>query len=251
VTGANLLPTVLASRLNVAMPDTPKRPENLWINLICNLALPTVILMRFSTDRWLGPVWGLIVALVFPLGYGIWDFATRRETNFFSIIGFASVLLSGGLGLLKVSGIWFAVKDAAIPLIMGLAVLFSLRSKTPLVRTVLLNDQIIDVDAVETALDARQQRPAFERLLVNASYALAASLVIVAILHFALVYSILKSPPGTPAFNAELGRVHLLTLLIVALPSTVALMIVLWRVVNGLEKLTGLSGDAIFKAEKK
>ena len=233
------------------MPATPKRPENLWINLICNLALPTVILMRFSTDRWLGPVWGLIVALIFPLGYGIWDFATRRETNFFSIIGFASVLLSGGLGLLKVSGIWFAVKDAAIPLIMGLAVLFSLRSKTPLVRTVLLNDQIIDVDAVEAALDARQQRPAFERLLVNASYALAASLVIVAILHFALVYSILKSPPGTPAFNAELGRVHLLTLLVVALPSTVALMFVLWRVVNGLEKLTGLSGDAIFKAEKK
>ena len=84
----------------------PKRPENLWINLICNLALPTLILMRFSTDRWLGPVWGLVVALIFPLGYGIWDFATRRETNFFSIIGFASVLLSGGLGLLKVGGIW-------------------------------------------------------------------------------------------------------------------------------------------------
>ena len=134
---------------------------------------------------------------------------------------------------------------------MGLAVLFSLRSKTPLVRTVLLNDQIIDVDAVEAALEARQQRPAFDRLLVNASYALAASLVIVAVLHFGLVYTILKSPPGTPAFNNELGRVHLLTLLVVALPSTVALMIVLWRVVNGLEKLTGLSGDAIFKAEKK
>jgi len=233
------------------MPASPKRPENLWINLICNLVLPTLILMRFSTEHTLGPVWGLIVALVFPLGYGIWDFATRRETNFFSIIGFASVLLSGGLGLLKVSGVWFAVKDAAIPLIMGVAVLLSLRSKTPLVRTVLLNDQIIDVDAVETALEARQQRPAFDRLLVNASYALATSLVLVAILHFGLVYTILKSPPGTPAFNNELGRVHLLTLLVVALPSTVALMIVLWRVVNGLEKLTGLSGDAIFKAEKK
>jgi len=207
--------------------------------------------MKFSTDRWLGPLGGLIVALIFPLGYGIWDFATRRETNFFSIIGFASVLLSGGLGLLKVGGIWFAVKDAAIPLVMGLAVLFSLRSKTPLVRTVLLNDQIIDVDAVEAALDARQQRPAFDRLLVNASYALAASLVVVAILHFGLVYTILKSPPGTPAFNNELGRVHLLTILVVAVPSTIVLMVVLWRVVNGLEKLTGLSGDAIFKAEKK
>ena len=128
--------------------------------------------------------------------------------------------------------------------------LLSLRTKKPLVRTVLLNDQIIDVAAVETALEERGQRP-LSALLVQASYYLAASLVMVAALHFTLVYSILKSPPGTPAFNNELGRVHLLTLLVVALPSTVALMLVLWRVISGIEKLTGLDGEKIFKAEKK
>ncbi len=233
------------------MPDTPKRPENLWINLICNLLVPTVILIRFSSDRYLGPVWGLVGALIFPLGYGIWDFATRRETNFFSIIGFVSVLLSGGLGLLKVQGVWFAVKDAAIPAVMALAVLFSLRSKTPLIRAVLLNEQILDIAAIESALDARNERAAFDRMLVRASYGFAATLLVVAVVHFFIVYSILKSPPGTPAFNAELGRIHFITPLAVALPSTAALMVVLWRVVTGIEKLTGLSSDAIFKAEKK
>lgn len=233
------------------MAETPKRPENLVLNLICNIAVPTLILMKFSSDKWLGPVAGLIVALAFPFGYGVWDFAKRREMNLFSIIGFVSVLLSGGLGLLKVGGIWFAVKDAAIPLVMGVAVLLSLRSKRPLVRTVLLNDQIIDVGRVEAALDARGERPAFDRLLVQASYGLAASFVMVAVLHFGVVYTVLRSPPGTEAFNNELGRVHMLSLVVVALPSMASLMLVLWRVIKGIERLTGLDGEAIFHAERK
>ncbi|HEU5078060.1 MAG TPA: VC0807 family protein [Opitutaceae bacterium] len=232
------------------MAEAQKRPENLVVNLICNIAIPTVILMKFSSDKWLGPVWGLIVALIFPLGYGLWDFIQRRETNLFSIIGFFSVLLSGGLGLLKVGGIWFAIKDAAVPLVMGAAVLVSLKTKKPLVRTVLLNDQILDVPRVETALAERGQWPAFEKLLVNASLGLAASFVLVAVLHFALVFHILKSPPGTPEFNAELGRVHGLSLVVVGIPSMLSLMLVLWRVVSRLEALSGLTGDEIFKGEK-
>ena len=232
------------------MAEVQKRPENIVVNLICNIAIPTVILMKFSSDKWLGPVWGLIVALIFPLGYGIWDFSKRRETNLFSIIGFFSVLLSGGLGLLKVGGIWFAIKDAAVPLLMGAAVLISLKTKKPLVRTVLLNDQILDVPRVEGALAERGQWPAFEKLLVNASWGLAASFALVAVLHFGLVYHILKSAPGTPEFNAELGRVHGLSLVVVGIPSMASLMLVLWRVVNRLEALSGLSGDEIFKSEK-
>lgn len=232
------------------MSDTTKRPENLVLNLVCNIAIPTLILMKFSSAKWLGPLGGLLVALIFPFGYGVWDFIRRRETNLFSIIGFVSVLLSGGLGVLKVGGVWFAVKDAAIPLVMGIAVLVSLRTKKPLVRTVLLNDQVIDVARVEAALDARGERPGFERLLVKASYGLAASFVLVAALHFTVVLSVLRSPPGTEAFNNELGRVHVLSLVFVALPSVVSLMIVLWQVVKGIERLTGLDGDAIFHAEK-
>lgn len=228
-----------------------KKPENLFLNLICNIAIPTLILMKFSSDKWLGAVGGLFVALAFPFAYGVWDFIQRKETNLFSIIGFVSVLLSGGLGALKVGGLWFAIKDAAIPLVMGAAVLFSLRTKKPLVRTVLLNDQIIDVARVEAALESRNARADFERLLVRGSYGLAASFVMVAILHFAVVASVLRSPPGTEAFNAELGRVHMLSLIVVALPSMAALMLILWRVIKGIERLTGLDSDAIFHADPK
>ena len=81
---------------------TPRpKPENLLVNLVCNVGVPTAILTWLSGARWLGPKWGLLVALAFPLGYGLHDFIVRRRWNFISIIGFASVLVSGGFGLLK------------------------------------------------------------------------------------------------------------------------------------------------------
>jgi len=119
----------------------PKNKENLIVNLICNIAVPTLVLTKFSGERMLGPMWGLFVALAFPVGYGLYDYSRRRRANFISIVGFISVLLTGGLGLLKVGGFWFAVKDAAVPLVIGAAVLVSLRTKTPLVREMIYNEQ--------------------------------------------------------------------------------------------------------------
>ena len=127
------------------MSSTPRKPENLFLNLIFNIALPSLVLSKLSTPERMGPVAGLVVALAFPLGYGVWDYAKRRHANFISIIGLASVLLTGGLGLLHISVFWFAVKEGVVPAIIGLAVLFSLKTKTPLVRALLYNEQVIDV----------------------------------------------------------------------------------------------------------
>ena len=79
-------------------PAPRTKPENTLLNLTCNLVVPTIVLMKFSTDAWLGPLWGLLVALVFPIGYGIYDLITRRKTNYLSILGLVSVLLSGAGG---------------------------------------------------------------------------------------------------------------------------------------------------------
>ena len=101
-------------------PAAPKR-ENLILNLACNIVVPTFVLSKLSGDNRLGPVGGLVVALAFPLGYGAYDFARRRRMNFISILGIVSVLLTGGLGLMKLDGFWFAVKDGALPAFPGLS----------------------------------------------------------------------------------------------------------------------------------
>ncbi|MBL9126031.1 MAG: hypothetical protein JNL97_00220, partial [Verrucomicrobiales bacterium] len=139
----------------------PKR-ENLWVNLVCNAIFPAVVLTTLSKEHRLGPVWALVLAISLPLGYGIYDLVSRRRWNVFSILGVVSTALTGGLGLFRLSGFWFAVKEAAVPLVLGAALPLSQRTKQPLVKSLVCNDQILDMPKVEAALAAAQAGPAFE-----------------------------------------------------------------------------------------
>lgn len=227
--------------------------ENLLLNLACNVAAPTLILLKLSKAEYLGPKWGLIVALGFPLSYGLFDLVRRKTFNFLSALGFVSTLATGGLGLMKLQPLWFAVKEAAVPTLIGLTVLVSQWCKRPLVRSMMFNDQIINVTRVDTALDERGQRPAFDGLLRRASWLLAGSFALSAVLNFALARFLIHSPPDTPEFNAELGRMTLWSWPVIALPSMAVMMFALWRLIQGVERLTGLTLDEIMHAppEKK
>jgi hypothetical protein len=233
---------------------TPRpKPENLLVNLVCNVGVPTAILTWLSGARWLGPKGGLLVALAFPLGYGLHDFIARRRWNFISIIGFASVLISGGFGLMKVGGFWFAVKDAAIPGSIGLAVLASMRAKTPLVNELLYNPQVIDVERVDAELAARGAQTAFTGLLRRATGLLSLSFFVSSVLNYFLARHLIRSQPGTVAFNGELAKMHLVSWPVIVLPSMAMMMLVLWRLLHGIKALTGLELDDIFRSppEKK
>jgi hypothetical protein len=223
--------------------------ENIFVNLIFNIALPSLILAKASKPELLGPAGALVLALMFPLGYGAWDFAQRRQANFVSIIGFASVLITGGLGLTKVDTFWFAVKEAAVPSIIGFAVLISTRTSRPLVNQILYNPQLIDVARVEAALDARANREAFGRLLANSSYWLVGSFGLSAVLNFALARYLLKSPAGTEAFNSELATMNLLSWPVIVLPTMSITMFALWRLLKGIQALSGLDSEQIFRTQ--
>ena len=246
---------LLLGKSEMTAPHAAPKPkaENLWLNLICNVALPTAILTWGSGARGLGPKWGLVAALAFPVGYGLHDFATRRRCNFVSVIGFASVLVSGGFGLLQLDGFWFAVKDATIPGLIGVAVLLSMRTKEPLVHEMLYNPQVIDVERVDAALAARGAQGDFDRLLRGASYLLTLSFLLSAVLNYFLARFLLRSPPGTEAFNAELAKMHLWSWPVIVLPSMVMMMYALWRLLSGLRRVTGMTLDEILKPppEKK
>jgi intracellular septation protein A len=229
-------------------PAPAEKQENLLINLLCNVAAPALILAKLSSEDRLGPVWSLVVALSLPLGYGTWDLVTRRKWNFFSILGVVSVLLTGGLGLMKVDGFWFAVKEAAIPAIFGVAVIGSLRTRTPLVRTFLYNDKVLDTGKVQAVLVERGHVRTFEKLLVRATVLLAAAFFVSAVLNFVLARILLRSPSGTPEFNAELGKMTALSWPVIVLPSMAMTIGALWYLLAGIRRLTGLTLEEIFRA---
>jgi hypothetical protein len=233
------------------MPAPAPKRENLILNLACNLAIPTFVLMKLSGDNRLGPQWGMITALIFPLGYGVYDLIRRKKTNLFSIIGIVSVLLTGTLNQMRADGLWFAIKEAAVPTVFCVAILLTMRTKRPLVRELLWNDQVIDTAKVDAVLTERGQRAEFDRLLLRANYGLAFSFLLSAVLNFGLARYLLKSPPGTAEFNAELGKMNGLSLPVIMLPSMAVTMYVFWKLMTGLTQLTGLELDDIFHAGAK
>ena len=185
---------------------------------------------------------------LFPLGYGIHDFAKRRRFNFISIVGFTSVLFSGGFTLMKLDGFWFAVKDAVFPTLIGIAVLASMRAKEPVVHEMLYNPQIIDVEKVDAALNERGTRGDFQRVMDSASVLLALAMFLSAMLNYLLARYLLKSPAGSEAFNAELAKMHWASWIVLALTSLPMMMYALWRLLKGIGRLTGLTLDEIMHA---
>jgi hypothetical protein len=229
-------------------PSAPKtKHENLILNLVFNVGLPTAIMSWASGPKLLGPKWGLLIALVFPLGYGLYDYAKRRRLNFISAIGFVSVLITGGFGLRKLDGFWFAVKDGVMPALIGLAVLASLRAKEPLVHEILYNPQVIDVERVEQALIARNTQDGFTQLMRRSSYLIAGAMLISAVLNYAFARWIIVSPPDTEAFNKELAKMHWVSMLGLSIPVIAMMMYALWQLMKGLEKLSGLTMDEILR----
>ncbi len=232
------------------MTQAPRPPrENLFANLICTIAIPGLVLSKLSSPERLGPAMALVVALAFPIGYGVWDFIKRRKFNFVAGIGFASTLLTGGFGLAKVDGIWFAVKEASVPLVIGLMVLLSMKSRRPLVKEFIYNDQVIDVPKVDAALEARGVRSEFEGLLTRAGLMVVASFLVSAGLNFMLARWLLTAPAGTEEFNGQLAKMQWWSWPVIVLPSMGMMMFALFGLFGGIKRLTGLQMEDILHAQ--
>jgi hypothetical protein len=240
------------TRASASAPDAskpPAKPENLLVNLAFNVAIPAVLMAQLSKENRLGPVWGLVVALLFPLGYGAYDFVTRHKTNALSVLGIVGVLVSGIFGILKLGGFWFAVKDAAIPSLIGVALLVTMRSREPLVKTLFYNETVMDVPRIEAALRGRGTEGGFTALLRRCSLLIALAFFLSGGLGFGLARYLLTSPGGTPEFNTELAKMHWLSVPVIMVPVMAMMMVALWRLLRGLRTLTGLTTDEILKSE--
>lgn len=227
----------------------PAKQENLFINLAFNVVIPVLILSKLSKPEYLGPVAALIIALVFPLGYGIYDYVQRRKTNVISILGFVSVLLTGGFGLMKLDSRWFAIKEAGIPALIGLGMLFSMRAKEPLIKTLFFNEAVLNLPKVDAALTARGTRDRFDALLRQCTLIISAAFFVSAALNYFLARHIVHSEGGTPEFNEELGRMHWISMLVISVPFGIMMMLAFWRLIRGLKLITGLTTDELIGAE--
>lgn len=232
---------------NASRPPLTPRRENLLVNLLFNIVAPTLILTKFSSHAYLGPTYGVVVALLFPLGYGTRDFIIRRKINFFSALGVLSVCLTGGISLLGLDPRYLAIKEAAVPGLLGLVTLGSLKTRYPLVKTLLYNDAILHTEKIDHALTATDSHRAFERRLTGASWIIAGSFFLSSALNFLLATYLVTSQPGSTEYNEQLGHMTALSFPVIALPAMLVMVCAMIYLFKGITGLTGMTLEQLIR----
>jgi hypothetical protein len=233
------------------MAETKQKKGGLFGNLAFNIIIPALILSKLSGEDNLGPALSIVVALAFPIAYGFWDLKQSGKFNAFSILGIVSVFLTGGISLLELPSEYIAIKEAAIPALIGLAVLFTQRTKYPIVKMIILNREVIRTDDLYAVLSDHKHTDTFEQHLKMASFIVAGSFFVSSVLNYVLAKVILVSPPGTPEFTEELGHMTALSYPVIALPSTIILMFAIWYLFSQVKKLTGESFENFLVGAEK
>ncbi|MGI5310237.1 VC0807 family protein [Rheinheimera sp. WS51] len=218
-----------------------KKKSNFLSDMLFNIIAPALILSKLSTEDTLGPVWSVVIALAFPLAYGGWSLIKSGKVNFFSILGVISVLLTGGISLLQLDPAYIAIKEAMVPALIGVAVLISQYTRYPLVKTLLINPEVIDIEKLDKALALRGNSAKFAKSTERAGFIVAGTFFISAALNYILAKAIVVSLPGTTAYAEELGRMTWLSYPVIALPSMVMLMAAIFYIFRQIGRLTGQS----------
>lgn len=220
------------------------------VDMLVSLIIPSVILMQLSGEDELGASRALITALAFPIGWGLFELFKYRKINYIAILGLISVLLTGGIALMQLDLKWLAIKEAAIPALIGIAVLISTRTRYPLIRTLLYNPNVLNVNKIQQRLENNDVSQLFETRLQHATYWLSSTFLFSAIMNYALAKWIVTSPTGSTAFNEELGQMTLLSYPVIAIPSTIMTMAIFYFLWKTIHNLTGLELEEIIHTNK-
>ncbi|EGR0072191.1 MFS transporter [Vibrio vulnificus] len=228
------------------MSNTTAKKSNPLVEILFNVFVPSFILMKFSGEEHLGTALALVVALLFPIVYGGMELIRNKKFNFISALGFVSVLLTGGIGLLELDTKWLALKEALIPGLIGLAVFGSTFTRYPLMQKMVLNDTVLNLDLITQRLKERGKTDAFERCLMSSNYLFASTFAFSSVMNYFLATWIVTSPAGTVEFNEELGKLTLYSYPVIAIPSMLMMFGIFYYVWRQIRSMTSLETEQIF-----
>ena len=229
------------SRFVYAVSSSPHQEPNPIAELVLTVVLPSLVLDYLSDPVRLGPFWALVVSLVFPLAFGGWCWWKKMGWNALSILGLVTVLLSGGLGLLKLDAFWFATKESAMPVMLGLAFPVSHRWGRPLINSLIMQAHLLNMQSLGKALLDGARRTAFDAALLKASWGMGFGMIGSAVANFFLALHLLGGKaPGSEAFVKGIGTLNWASVLVIGVPLMGVMMIVFHWLVREIQQITGL-----------
>ncbi|MFZ3229152.1 MAG: VC0807 family protein [Pseudobdellovibrio sp.] len=220
-------------------------------NILFNIIFPVLILNK-AHKFGLEPKYTVILALSFPLFFALKSLYESRKINFIALLGLTNVLVSGTLTLLALGGIWFAIKEAAFPLLIGSFVLFSSWTKKPFFKTLFMNPTTFDIDQIESRLDTAEKKINFEHLMKHTTQLLSVSFLMSSLLNFVLSLYIFTPLPvdftdvqKQQLLNEQLGHMTMYSMGVILVPSMLFLGGIMYYTFSRIHKLTGLTTDEL------
>lgn len=231
--------------MNVFIIHMKQKPhkEPLLLNLMLNVVIPSVLFIKLDAWTGIGTVATLLIALSVPLLYGLYDMIRFKKYNVFSIIGILSLLLTGGIGLLHLSGTMLAIKEASVPLIIGAVVVGMFWSGKSLLEILL--KEVVDFELIQKKLEEKHLIQRYKALMRNSTYGFAGTFLFSSIMNFMLAIWVVTAPSGTDEFNQQIGTMLALSYPVIAIPSMIGVGVVLWYMIAGITKYAELSVEEI------
>jgi len=245
-----------------------QQEENPLMNIMVNVLAPVLVLSFLSKEEGkfyhIGPIWAMIVALALPIGYFIYHFITYKKANIFSVVGFVSVLLTGLITLYiwsddspahrEKAALYFGLKEAIQPLILGSLFLITHRSKSPLFNTFIYNDGLFEVKKIESIVSKTAQQPAYKNLLWTSTLLFFGSFLLSSGLNLWLSFAILGDLEPTAAdwkqlYNTDVAKITGWGYLVIGAPLLVVGAFIIFRLIGGLKKLTSLDLEQLIRAK--
>ncbi len=232
-----------------------QKKENPLINLLANILIPVFILNKTSLFPGENKAfWALLAALIFPLTYGLWDFFKNSKTNYFSILGIANTLITGLLAVFQLDGFWFAIKEAAMPAILGIGVYISTIKNKPFFKTFISMSGFLKMDLIEAKAFEQNKTTQVHNSYIKANNFFAASFFLSSILNFVLALYIFSPAPLKASdedkaiiLNSQISQMTWLGMVAIGLPMMIFLAFTLFQLFKDLKKHTGLSQEELIK----
>lgn len=216
----------------------------MYTQLVFGFVLPTIVLLYLSDESKLGPLWGMVVALAFPLVLELYSLSTRRKISYLSVAVIVGILLIGMISVLGLSEEWLAVRRSAIYIIGALALAVLLKFRYDLIEKGLAT--MLDMAAIRKGIQSDADAK-FRRLITMTVAGYAVLLFVLGVWTYALTLVFISAPTNSSEFNAQYAELRLLSLPLVSLPLLVGATWLLMNLLIKLERMTGLSLEQLMK----
>ena len=269
------IPAIMSEDVQDQVPEKATKPiasktappqDNPFANIIINVLAPVLILSYLSKEGdelWhIGPMWAMFVALAIPIGYGLWHYFKYRQMNIFSLVGMFSVVLtgaitiylwSGGVSVRENAALLFGIKEAVQPLILGSLLLITHKMSNPLFNVILYNDTIFDLSQIEAAIAEKGLEADLEKLLWKSTFLFFGAFLISSVINLGLAFYFLGdldplNENWKEVYNNDVAKITGWGFVVIGVPILVVGGCILWYLVTGLKRLTGLETEKILEA---